>query len=71
MPIYSYKCQDCENKFEVDATIKEKEDLPEKTEKFNCPKCKSKNTKQSFSLKTFFSKGKSDGGCSCGGKCKK
>ncbi|MFA5948092.1 MAG: zinc ribbon domain-containing protein [Candidatus Gracilibacteria bacterium] len=69
MPIYSYKCADCKEKFEVDATIKEKE---ERANKFNCPKCKSKNIKQSFSLKTFFSKGKSDEcGCCCGGKCKK
>jgi putative FmdB family regulatory protein len=69
MPNYSYKCADCENKFEVSASIKEKE---EGGKKFNCPKCKSENTKQVFSLKTFFSKDKNEGGggCCCGGKCK-
>lgn len=69
MPKYSYKCGDCDSKFEVDASIKEKE---EGGDKFDCPKCKSKNAKQQFSLKSFFSKDKSEGGggCGCGGKCK-
>ena len=68
MPKYSFKCKDCEKKFDVEATIKERE---EGSEKFNCPKCKSKNTKQVFSLHSFFSKDKNeDGGCCCNGKCK-
>lgn len=69
MPKYTYKCKQCENKFEVEASIKEKE---EGCCKFNCPKCKSGDTKQIFSLKSFFSKDKGDksGGCCCGGKCK-
>jgi putative FmdB family regulatory protein len=69
MPKYSYKCSKCENKFEVDASIKEKE---EGSDKFNCPKCKCADTKQIFSLKSFFSKGsgnKGGGGCCCGGSC--
>ena len=68
MPKYSYKCKDCGNKFDVEASIKEKE---EGGSKFYCPKCKSKNTKSVFSLKSFFSKDKnSDGGCCCSGECK-
>lgn len=69
MPKYSYKCMDCDHKFEVEASIKEKED---RSDKFNCPKCNSKNTKQQFSLKAFFSKDhshNSSGGCGCGGSC--
>jgi putative FmdB family regulatory protein len=68
MPKYSYKCQDCDNKFEVEASIKEKE---EGGKKFNCPKCKSEKTKQIFSLKSLFSNDKnSGGGCCCSGGCK-
>jgi putative FmdB family regulatory protein len=69
MPKYSYKCNKCESKFEVEASIKEKE---EGSSKFNCPKCKSEDTKQVFSLMSFFSKdsGSKGGGCCCGGKCK-
>lgn len=69
MPKYSYKCNKCESKFEVDASIKEKE---EGSNKFDCPKCKSSDTKKIFSLKAFFSKdlGDKGGGCCCGGgKC--
>ena len=67
MPKYTYKCKACENKFEVEGSIKEKE---EGASKFNCPKCKSKDTKQVFSLKSFFSKDSNkSGGCCCGGKC--
>jgi putative FmdB family regulatory protein len=68
MPKYIYKCKDCNNKFNIEASIKEKE---EGGNRFNCPKCKSKNTKQVFSLKSFFSKDKESGdGCCCSGKCK-
>ncbi|MFC1615555.1 FmdB family zinc ribbon protein [Patescibacteria group bacterium] len=66
MPKYSLKCKDCENKFELTASIKEKE---EGGSKFNCPKCKSQNTKHVFSFKSFFTKDK-DGGCCCSGDCK-
>lgn len=73
MPTYSYKCNDCGNKFEIAASIKEKE---EGGSKFYCPKCASKNTKHVFSLKSFFSNDKSGGsggggrGCCCNSKCK-
>jgi len=68
MPKYSYKCRKCENKFEVEASIKEKE---EGSIKSSCPKCKSCETKQVFSLKSFFSKDGENkgGGCCCGGNC--
>lgn len=68
MPQYSYKCNKCGDKFDVEASIKEKE---EGGNKFNCPFCKSEDTRQVFSLKSFFSKDSNNhgGGCSCGGKC--
>ena len=67
MPTYSYKCNDCNNKFEIIISIKEKE---EKNNKPKCPKCKSKNTKEVFSLKSFFSSNKDgDNGCCCSGRC--
>ena len=73
MPKYTYKCNECENKFDVEASIKEKEEDSDKdSNKFNCPKCKSKHTKQVFSLMSFFSsdKGGDKGkGCCCKGKC--
>jgi len=64
MTVYKYFCEDCKNKFEIEASLQEKESCC--SEKFNCPKCKSKNTKQKFSLGTFFKK---DKGCDCSGKC--
>ncbi|NQT29526.1 MAG: zinc ribbon domain-containing protein [Candidatus Saganbacteria bacterium] len=64
MPVYKYFCKDCKDKFEIEATIKEKEECC--NPKFVCPKCKSKNVKQKFSLAAFFTKGK---GCDCQGKC--
>lgn len=68
MPEYSYKCIDCKNKFAIEASIQEKE---EGSEKFGCPKCKSKNTKQTFSLRSFFSQDNDKNcGCCCKGKCK-
>lgn len=76
MNTYTYKCLDCGNVFGIAATIEEKEGGI--SEKFICPKCKSKNTKQKFSAGNFFKNifesdkksgccgsGKSKGGC-CG-----
>ncbi|MDP2642921.1 MAG: zinc ribbon domain-containing protein [Candidatus Peregrinibacteria bacterium] len=77
MPIYSYKCLDCENVFNVQATMQEKEE--EEKRKFACPKCESKNVKQEFSASHFLKNifrgnnnsgsccggGKDDGGCGC------
>lgn len=69
MAKYTYKCADCGNVFDIEATIQEKEEG--KSEKFVCPKCQSKNIKQDFSagnfLKNVFSGGKDKGGCCSGG----
>lgn len=46
MAIYSYKCTDCNNTFEAEATIQEKEE--KNSEQFNCPRCHSKKTKYIF-----------------------
>ncbi|MCG2762320.1 MAG: zinc ribbon domain-containing protein [Candidatus Atribacteria bacterium] len=43
MPNYDFKCQDCQETFEVRATIKEMEES-----KIYCEKCKSKNIKRIF-----------------------
>lgn len=51
MATYAYKCADCTNAFDVKATIREKEEG--KSEKFACPKCRSKNIKQEFSAANF------------------
>ncbi|MCM8819388.1 MAG: zinc ribbon domain-containing protein, partial [Candidatus Omnitrophica bacterium] len=45
MPRYEYLCLDCHNKFDVKATLAEKE----RGLKPECPKCHSKNTAQVFS----------------------
>lgn len=52
MATYSYKCSDCSNKFDIEATIEEKE--MNSKEKFVCPKCKSSKIKQEFSISNFF-----------------
>jgi putative FmdB family regulatory protein len=63
MPTYEYFCQDCENKFEVKASLAEKE----KGLKVKCPACEGKNTVQILGNFFSFSKGKrqNSGGC-CG-----
>ncbi len=69
MATYTYKCADCGNVFDIEASIQEKEEG--KSEKFVCPKCQSKNIKQDFSagnfLKNVFSGRKDKGGCCSGG----
>jgi len=72
MTTYSYKCSNCDNVFDIEATIQEKEES--KGEKFVCPKCQSKNIKQKFSVINFIknvfkSDGKSNGCCSDGNIC--
>lgn len=62
MPVYEYFCQKCENKFDVKASISEKE----KGLKVTCPNCRSGKTIQA--LGNFFtlskdSSPKSGGGC--------
>lgn len=61
MPIYEYFCQDCENKFDVKASISEKE----KGLKVNCPSCGSSKTFQILGNFFTFSKGNTgfDKGC--------
>jgi len=70
MATYTYKCSDCDNVFDVKATIKEKEQG--KGEKFVCSKCLSKNIKQEFSavnfIKNVFKGDKKAEGCGCGGE---
>ncbi|HHV19288.1 MAG TPA: zinc ribbon domain-containing protein [Thermoanaerobacterales bacterium] len=44
MPIYEFKCTDCNHKFE------ELINFSEKDKKVHCPKCKSHNIKKAFSV---------------------
>jgi len=63
MPTYEYLCQDCEKKFDVKATIKEKE----KGLKVSCPECGSKKTVQLIgNFFTFSKRSGSDFGGGCG-----
>lgn len=68
MATYEYKCSDCGNAFNIEATIREKEEGT--SDKFACPKCSSKNIKQEFSagnfIKNIFGGGKPSGGCCSG-----
>jgi len=57
MPTYNFSCSECKKKFEIDLSLKEKED-----KKITCPNCGSKKIKQGF--ESFFSNGSS-----CGGGC--
>ena len=71
MSTYAYKCNDCGNAFDVNASIQEKEEGKDK--KFACSKCQSENTKQVFSAGHFIKnivkgEGKEEGSCS-GGSC--
>ena len=62
MPVYEYFCQKCENKFDVKASISEKE----KGLKISCPNCGSAKTIQILGNFFTFSKGSSSkfgGGC--------
>jgi len=62
MPIYEYFCQDCEKKFDIKASMSEKE----KGLKVVCPACGSKQTVQVLGGFSTFSKGSSSSGGSCG-----
>lgn len=64
MPTYEYYCQDCEKKFDVKASMHERE----KGLKVKCPNCGSNKTIQILSNFFTFSKGSSSNlgsGC-CG-----
>ncbi len=55
MPKYAYVCEDCKNKFYVNATMEEKI----KGLKVNCPDCKSSKVIQTFENIYFITKGRS------------
>lgn len=61
MPIYEYICEECAKKFDVKASMSEKE----KGLKVKCPTCGSKHTVQILGGFSMFSKG----GASSGGGC--
>ncbi|OGC06332.1 hypothetical protein A2230_03640 [candidate division WOR-1 bacterium RIFOXYA2_FULL_36_21] len=65
MPTYKFLCKSCNSKFEINASIKEKEEKDPK--KFFCPKCKSTNIKQKFSFATLLGLGNKESNC-CSGK---
>lgn len=48
MPVYEYKCNDCDEKFEVTRSLFNT-DWP------TCPKCKSEKTRRIFSANSHFS----------------
>lgn len=62
MPIYEFYCQDCENKFEIKASIEEKE----KGLKVKCPGCGSSKTIQLLGNFITFTK---SGGTGFSGGC--
>jgi putative FmdB family regulatory protein len=62
MPTYEYFCQDCENKFDIKASLSEKE----KGLKVKCSTCGSNKTIQVLSNFFTFSKGGANLGGSCG-----
>lgn len=63
MPVYEFYCQNCEEKFDIKASINEKE----KGLKANCPYCDSNRVIQLFGNFFTFSKGgNSDTGGCCG-----
>jgi len=72
MPTYEYFCLECGNKFDIFATLSEKE----KRLKVTCQKCRSKKTSQVFGKISIITPGKSKSsssscppvcppGCSC------
>lgn len=70
MPTYEYVCTDCKEKFDVFATLSQKEKGLEPT----CPKCQSTNAIQVFSSIAVFSRGSGGGSSSssmpgCGPIC--
>jgi len=66
MAKYSYKCLDCGCVFEIQSSLKEKE---EGGTKFVCPKCGSKKIAQKFSASNFLKNvfcGDDNNACGCG-----
>ncbi|MFW6382378.1 MAG: FmdB family zinc ribbon protein [Bacillota bacterium] len=62
MPVYSYKCRNCEHKFEREMTISQKEE----ENVIICPECGSENTFQTFDRVGFLGGSKVSG---CSGSC--
>ncbi len=56
MPVYEYQCQDCGKKFEIVATLAEKEAGLDPA----CPKCGRKRARQVFSRFTLLTGSKTD-----------
>lgn len=54
MPTYSYKCDDCEQDFDIEATVEEK--IAGVPDKFICPQCGSSKVTQNFSLEMLIEK---------------
>ncbi|HEY77515.1 MAG TPA: zinc ribbon domain-containing protein [Dehalococcoidia bacterium] len=54
MPIYEYKCRNCNEKFEVRRNLQDEE------KEVKCPRCESRDTQRVFSL---FSSGSSGNLC--------
>lgn len=65
MSTYTLKCSDCGVSFDIEATIREKEES--KGARFICPKCRSENVRQEFSVTNFiknvFRGDEKKGGC--------
>ena len=58
MPVYEYQCDDCGRRFDVVATLAEKEAGLAPA----CPKCGKKRVRQVFSRFTLLASSKSDSG---------
>jgi len=56
MPVYEYQCENCSRKFDVVATLGEKEAGLKPV----CPKCRSRRVRQVFSRFTVLTGSKSD-----------
>ena len=62
MPVYVFKCRNCEYKFEKEMTISQKEEA----EIISCPECKSDNIFQIFDRVGFVGGSQTS---SCSGSC--
>jgi putative FmdB family regulatory protein len=56
MPVYEYQCEDCNRKFDVVATLTEKESGLAPV----CPKCRGRHVQQIFSRFTVLTASKSE-----------
>jgi len=61
MPIYEYRCADCEKKFEKRRRMSQADD------EIACPECGSKQTSRGLSMFAAFSRGSSGSTTSVGG----